>query len=100
MKNVPIELTAFKLGAKKCPNCDTADTVQLTVKNLGHGAIFCEIQCNRCMRISASETQATTGQAIREAVYRWNTIWPDIAYYLEGTSEGTIWMTQKGGFNG
>lgn len=77
-----------KLGAKKCPNCETEVNMSISAKTLGSRAIFVEIVCNRCFRTSISEVELNLGHALRGAVQRWNTLWPDVAYFIDGPSVG------------
>lgn len=81
-----------KIGANKCPTCKTAEHLTIVSKTLGRGASFIEITCNSCMRTAVSEVEPSIGVAIRSAIARWNSIWPDVAYFVEGPSEGTVWL--------
>lgn len=80
----------YKIGAKKCPRCNTEEHMTIVSKSLGRSASFIEITCNKCMRTAVSEVEPTIGVAIRGAIARWNSIWPDVAYFVEGPSEGTV----------
>ena len=80
----------IKLGSKPCPNCKTGDHLTIVAKTLGPRAVFVEITCTRCFRTAISEVDPSLGTAIRGSISRWNSLWPDVAYFLEGPSEGII----------
>ncbi len=82
-----------KIGAKICPTCQTDEHLTIVSKSLGSSATFVEITCNNCMRTAMSEVEPNIGSAIRVAITRWNSIWPDVAYFIDGPSEGLKWMT-------
>lgn len=77
-----------KLGAKECPNCKTDSHMTISSKTLGVRALFVEVTCNKCFRTAISEVEASLGPAIRGSIARWNSLWPDVAYFLDGPSEG------------
>lgn len=82
------ELPPDKLGASSCPNCGQEGRLQADAKSVVARTVFVEIRCTRCLREAASDVHGSIMAAIKQAVSRWNSSWPDVAYFLDSDTEG------------
>ena len=88
MTHPTLDITPERLGAKPCPNCKENSVLEIKLKQLASRTYFAELTCKNCLREAVSEVQGSPMNAIRQSVERWNSKWPDIAYYLESDTEG------------
>jgi hypothetical protein len=86
-----VDVDPRTIGALPCRRCGCEDGLKIELRSIASRTTFASLQCPECLREAISEVYGTPRPGIVEAVYRWNSIWPDVAGFVTGDSEGFRW---------